>query len=132
VEIIQRILIDTNIYSLAFKGDEEVSETLREVSGIGLTAISVGELLSGFRGGRNEKRNRKQLTEFLDTPRVTLYPIDESTAEYYSAILDQLRKDGTPIPTNDIWIASVARQHGLPLFTRDKHFSKVDGLLLMD
>ncbi len=131
MEIIQRILIDTNIYSHAFKGDEEVTEILRKVSGIGLSAISVGELLSGFRGGRNEKKNRKQLTEFLDTPRVTLYPIDESTAEHYSAILDQLRKEGAPIPTNDIWIAAVARQHGLPLFTRDRHFSKVNGLLLV-
>ena len=125
-----RILIDTNIYSLALRGDEQVVTTLRQVSLIGISTISVGELFSGFKGGNREKENRRELAEFLDSPRSRLYPVDENTADYYSSILNQLKNDGTPIPTNDIWIASAAFQHGLQLYTFDKHFQYIAGLIL--
>lgn len=125
-----RILIDTNIYSGAMRGDAEIIDVLRQVELIGVSVISVGELLSGFKGGKRESENRQELGTFLDSPRVTLFSVDEYTAGHYCSILDQLRRHGTPIPTNDIWIASVAFQHGLPLFTRDRHFSKIEGLLL--
>jgi tRNA(fMet)-specific endonuclease VapC len=125
-----KILIDTNIYSSAFKGDPKVITTLRYVSHIGITSISIGELLSGFKAGKREKENRKELGKFLDSPRVSLYPVDSDTAEYYSSILNQLKSQGTPIPTNDMWIAAVAFQHGLELYTLDNHFLKITGLLL--
>jgi tRNA(fMet)-specific endonuclease VapC len=125
-----RILIDTNIYSSALRGDAEVVQVLRQVIHIGICAVSIGELLSGFKGGNKEQENRKMLGIFLDSPRVTLYGIDEYTAEYYSAILNQLKKIGSPIPTNDIWIAATAFQHGLQLYSLDKHFDNIEGLLL--
>jgi predicted nucleic acid-binding protein len=125
-----RILIDTNIYSLAMRGEKTIVEVLRHTRHIGISAISIGELFSGFRGGNREQENRRELNEFLDSPRVSLYSVDEETAEQYSAILQQLKRQGTPIPTNDIWIAAVALQHGFSLFTRDEHFSNIPGLLL--
>ena len=124
-------LIDTNIYSYALKGDPETVSTLKEARHIGISSVSIGELLSGFKGGKREKENKKELAEFLDSPRVRLYPVDENTAEFYAEILNELRKNGTPIPTNDIWIASVAFQCGLPLFSKDQHFGKVKGLVLI-
>ncbi len=124
------ILIDTNIYSHAMRGDTEIIETLRQVAHIGITAISIGELLSGFKAGNKEKINRQELNQFLDSPRVALYCIDEQTAEYYCLILDQLKNNGTPIPTNDIWIAAIAFQQGMPIYTKDQHFTKINGLLL--
>jgi len=124
-------LIDTNIYSYALRGDADTISTLQHVAQIGISSISIGELLSGFRAGSKEKTNREQLKQFLDSPRVTLYSVTEQTAEYYSLILDQLKANGTPIPTNDIWIAAVAFQHGLPVYTKDKHFSYIKGLLLV-
>jgi len=125
-----RILIDTNIYSLAMRGAEEIVEILRYSRQIGISVISIGELFCGFRGGTREQQNRRELYQFLDSSRVSLYPVDEETADYYSAVLHQLRRQGTPIPTNDIWIAAIALQHGLPLLTRDEHFFHVAGLLL--
>ncbi len=125
-----RILIDTNIYSLALRGNLDVTTTLRQVAHIGISAISIGELLSGFKGGSREQENRRELGQFLDSPRTCLYPLDENTAEYYSSVLNQLKEQGTPIPTNDIWIAATAFQFGLPLYTFDKHFSNIAGLLL--
>ena len=125
-----KILIDTNIYSHAMRGNNEVISYLQQVSEIGISSISIGELLSGFKAGNKEQINRQELNIFLDSPRVTLYYVDEITAEFYSATLNQLKKQGTPIPTNDIWIAATALQQGLPVYTFDQHFEHIAGLLL--
>lgn len=126
-----RLLIDTDIYSEALRGNPEVVHILRHAARIGVSAISIGELLSGFRAGNRERKNRDELARFLDSPRVELFTIDDDTAEHYSSVLSQLKRKGTPIPTNDIWIGAVALQHGLPLYTRDQHFQQIDGLLLV-
>ena len=127
----RQILIDTNIYSSALRGDNAVVEVLRKQREIGFTVISIGELLSGFKGGNRDSENRSELEDFLDSPRVTIYTIDEDTAEFYSDILNNLRKAGTPIPTNDIWIAAIAFQHGFKLYSTDDHFRQVIGLSLV-
>ena len=77
-----KMLIDTNIYSLALRGDEKVVDTLRHAERIGFSSISVGELLSGFKGGKKEQVNRKELETFLDAPRTVLYPVDEHNTEH--------------------------------------------------
>jgi predicted nucleic acid-binding protein len=126
----RNLLIDTNIYTHALKGDGEVITILQRAGSIGICTISIGELLGGFKGGRKEKQNREELEEFLDSPRVFAYSVDEDSAEYYAEILDTLRKLGKPIPTNDIWIAAIAFQHGLRLLSKDKHFKHIPGLVL--
>ena len=128
----KEILIDTNIYSYALRGDPDTVNVLKSMRLIGISSISIGELLSGFKGETREKENRGELDEFLDSPRVRIYLVDENTAEFYAEILNELRSKGTPIPTNDIWIASVALQRGLPLYSRDLHFGHVKGLVLFD
>ena len=127
----KNILIDTNIYSYALKGDQDTITVLQKVQKIGISAISIGELISGFKGGNRESLNRAELEEFLDSPRVHMYSIDEDTAEFYADILNSLREKGKPMPTNDIWIASVARQHGLKVFSKDQHFKHISGLMLI-
>jgi tRNA(fMet)-specific endonuclease VapC len=124
------ILIDTNIYSHAMRGDTQVVYVLQRANKIGISAISIGELLSGFKEGSRERENKEELEQFLDSPRVSIYPVDEDTAKYYSEILNGLRKAGNPIPANDIWIAATTFQHGLILFTKDTHFKNVPGLIL--
>ena len=126
-----KILIDTNIYSEFMRGDNKVKYILRETQLIGISVISIGELLSGFKGGINEEKNRKELGFFLDSPRVKVYNVDIETSEFYSKVITDLKNSGNPIPTNDIWIASIAFQNGLKLFTLDNHFQKVPGLFLI-
>lgn len=127
----KKILIDTNIFSLAMKGEASVVHTLRKIDQVGFSAISIGELLSGFKGGSREYENREELNYFLDSPRVVVHYIDEGTADFYASILTTLKGAGTPIPTNDIWIAAVAFQHGYTLFSNDKHFKLIPGLVLL-
>ena len=124
-----KVLIDTNIYSLAMKGQANVVNTLRKIDQIGFSAISIGELLSGFKGGNRETENREDLNFFLDSPRVIVHSIDEGTADFYASILTTLKTAGTPIPTNDIWIATVAFQYGYKIFSNDKHFKLIPGLV---
>ncbi|MBU8910312.1 MAG: type II toxin-antitoxin system VapC family toxin [Desulfobacterales bacterium] len=124
----KKVLIDTNIYSLAMKGDGKVVDTLRSIDLIGFSAISVGELYSGFKGGSREAGNREELNIFLDSPRVVIHSIDVETADFYASILNNLKLAGTPIPTNDIWIAAVAFQQGYKIFTKDRHFNLIPGL----
>jgi tRNA(fMet)-specific endonuclease VapC len=125
----KKVLIDTNIYSLAMKGDDNVVDTLKKIDLIGFTAVSVGELYAGFKNnGSRETANREELNIFLDSPRVVVHTIDVETADFYASIYTNLKVAGTPIPTNDIWIAAVAFQHGYIMFTKDRHFSLIPGL----
>jgi tRNA(fMet)-specific endonuclease VapC len=111
------------------KGDADVIDILRKIDLIGFSTISIGELYSGFKGGNREKRNKDELDLFLDSPRLVVHSIDVETAEFYASILDNLRRAGTPVPTNDIWIAAVAFQHGYKLFSKDRHFNFIPGLV---
>lgn len=127
----KKILIDTNIY-VAFKaGNSEVTETFQRVDSIGVSAIVLGELYSGFRVGKKEKQNREELEEFLNSPRVEVFHIDETTADFYAVIFWTLRRKGRPIPANDLWIAASAMQYGLSLYSLDFYFRYIEGLLLL-
>jgi len=127
----KNLLIDTNIYTYAFNGVAEVIKVLQRAQKISICTITIGELLSGFKAGSKENTNRAELEEFLDSPRVQLLVLDEETAEFYAEIQNALKKKGKPIPTNDIWIASIALQYGLKLYTNDQHFKFVPGLILV-
>jgi tRNA(fMet)-specific endonuclease VapC len=93
-----------------------------------LNSVVFGELLSGFAIGSRERANRDELNLFLRSARVSPVPLDYQTAERYANIYRALRNAGTPIPSNDIWIAASAKQHDLPLFSYDEHFQLVKGL----
>ena len=127
----RNLLIDTNIYAHALRGDSEVVTILQKANQIGVCPITIGELLSGFKGGSRERQNIEELGEFLDSPRVLIYPINEETAEFYAEILNNLKAAGKPIPTNDMWIAAVTFHHGLNLFSKDQHFKQIPGLMLI-
>lgn len=104
------------------RGQKVVAGLLDAADEVYLSSVVIGELLAGFRKGNSEQRNREILERFLSVPRVATLPLDDDTAERYAVILDFLRRQGGPIPTNDLWIAACAMQHGLVLITADRHF----------
>lgn len=126
-----KIFIDTNIYSDAMRGIERAVAILQTAGQIFLSPIVVGELLGGFKQGNQEEKNKLQLNSFISKERVTLVAITSETADRYSFIYDQLKRDGTPIPTNDLWIAASVMEHGAQLATHDSHFKKIKGLYLI-
>ncbi len=125
----KRILIDTNAYAAFKRGDPQALAVLRRAPEIGLCPTVLGELLAGFACGSQVARNRRELDEFLRTPRVRQLAIDAETAEHYAAIFSGQRRKGRPVPTNDLWIAAVAMQHGYAVFSLDVHFTEMQNLI---
>lgn len=125
-----RIMLDTSAYVAFMRGDPKVKRVIQEADEINLNPIVLGELLSGFMKGRKEAWNREILVDFMKSSRVWLREIDEETSERYAAIFCYLREKGTPIPTNDLWIAATAMQFGLRVVTMDKHFRKVPQIII--
>ena len=126
----KRLLIDTNIYSAFMLNRAEVVETLSLAKEIFICPTVMGELFAGFKYGAKEKQNRKELDAFLDNSRVGEINIDSETSEFYATVYRALRTKGKPIPTNDMWIAASALQHGLALCSLDAHFHNIDGIIL--
>ena len=124
------VLLDTSAYSALGRGHSGIVERIREVDRIVVNPVLIGELRAGFRKGSRRRKNEEELERFLATPRVETLGIDAETAKRYAAILEDLWRAGTPIPTNDVWIASSAMQHGLSLLTTDGHYRHVKQILV--
>lgn len=125
------LILDTNAYVAFKRGTEEAVEMLRLASEIVVPAVVLGELLAGFAAGSREAENRRELAQFLDSPRVRVAAVDSTTGSWYARVFAALRRAGRPIPANDLWIAATALQNALPLFTYDRHFESVDGLAVV-
>jgi tRNA(fMet)-specific endonuclease VapC len=122
------ILVDTNAYTAFMLGNAAVVEVLAHAERICVNSIVLGELLGGFAAGVRESKNRAELARFLASPRVEVLPVTAQTADSYALVYAGLRRKDQPIPTNDLWIAASALEHGAALLTRDAHFSQIDGL----
>lgn len=120
-----RVLVDTSAYSAFMRGSPEALAAIQEADEIYLSPVVVGELLAGFARGSRTRKNQRELQEFLASPRARVIEMDEATSRRYAVILNSLWKAGTPIPTNDIWIAATAMQHGLQLLALDAHYLKI-------
>jgi tRNA(fMet)-specific endonuclease VapC len=119
------IILDTSAYSGFLRGQAELKPILAKADRIFLNPIILGELLAGFAMGKNGPANRAYLERFLASPRTGVVAVDG-----YAAIIRYLHLQGTPIPTNDIWIAASAMQFGLKVVTRDAHFLKIPHILI--
>jgi predicted nucleic acid-binding protein len=125
-----RLLADTSAYSAFLRGHPGVGESLRVADEIRVTPIVLGELMAGHLRGSRRRINEEQLRFFLASPRVSVLPIDEETAERYAVIVSSLRTAGAMISTNDAWIAASAMQHGLTVLTTDTDFLRIPQVLV--
>lgn len=121
-----RYCLDTSAYSHFKRGHPPVVELLDGARWVGVPSIVVGELWVGFLGGSRIERNRKDLSEFLCQPVVEEIPIDSEMGQIYAEIVIALQRSGTPVPSNDIWIAAAAVRVGAPVLTYDPHFSAME------
>ncbi len=117
-----RIALDTNAYTNLLRGEPAVVAVVAAATHVYLPVIVLGELLAGFACGHRPAENQTTLNRFLESPKVSLLTVDGTTAEVYARFFRQLRQQGTPIPTNDLWIAALTAQHQLQLCSRDQHF----------
>jgi tRNA(fMet)-specific endonuclease VapC len=125
------LALDTNRYRDFCEGKAEALRVVQQAERVSMPLPVLAELRSGFACGSLSRKNEATLTMFLTEPRVRVLSIDETTTFFYARLYKQLREQGTPIPTNDLWIAALVEQHRLVLFTRDRHFYRLPQLALV-
>jgi predicted nucleic acid-binding protein len=120
------VILDTDAVSALFDGDDQLGAQLRDAAAIHLPVIVVGE----YRYGLERSRHREKLDLLLDAlvGETVVLSIDLATASVYARLREDLQRRGRPLPENDVWIAALARQHELPVASRDTHFDLVPGL----
>jgi tRNA(fMet)-specific endonuclease VapC len=123
-----RLLIDTNRYSDFARGVLDVVAAVEQADAVFMAYVTIGELRAGFVAGTRGRQNERDLTEFLNRPGVGVLFPDIQTTHPYAHLYRQLRSQGTPIPDNDLWIAALVVQHGLTLYSRDRHFDHLPQL----
>jgi tRNA(fMet)-specific endonuclease VapC len=128
----KKIILDTNAYSAFLNGEEKILNILSGADTVYMSIIVIGELLAGFKGGSKEAKNRDILHKFFDKPTVLILDATMETSEIFALIKTTLKKSGTPIPINDVWIAAHAMETGSVLITYDGHFKNIPGLRLWD
>jgi len=124
-----KVCLDTNAYSRLMRGHPPLAELLESADEVLVPATVLGELYAGFDMGARREANMRQFRDFLALPGVTTIAVTPDMAERYGILVNQLARQGTPIPTNDIWIAASALDTGARLVTYDPHFRHVQGLL---
>jgi tRNA(fMet)-specific endonuclease VapC len=122
------LALDTNAYVDFFRGKDPSLSAVRSAQRIYLPFVVLGELRAGFLAGGRTARNEEGLTRFLTSARVEILFADEQTTHHYARLFAQLRRQGAPIPTNDLWIASLVLQHNLILLSQDGHFDAIGQL----
>lgn len=120
------MILDTNGLSAVANGEAALEPILRKAAQIAIPVIVLGEYRYCISHSRDGKHYEQWLTEYL--PKFRILDVDERTTIPYAAVRSELKRAGTPIPSNDVWIAALCRQHSLPLLSRDRHFDAVHGL----
>lgn len=121
-------LLDTSVIIHAFK-DSSITKKLDDFTEVFVPLIAVGELYYGAYRSANPDKHIDQINAFINN--CTVLNPDTSTAILYGHIKTNLKNKGKPIPENDIWIAAVAAQYKLPLFTTDNHFKEISAIELV-
>lgn len=123
------VILDTSVVVDYFRRDPALHKKLDQVNDVYLPLVVLGELLYGAHKSMQKDKMLAQVKAFSDGC-ILILP-DEATAEFYGQIKAELSVKGKAIPQNDIWIAAAAREHDLPVATRDQHFSFVPGLTVL-
>ena len=133
-ERVQRLALDTSAYSKLRSGDTRVRDLIAEAEAVLVPTPVLGELHGAFALGSRTRENRAALSDFLAEPFVSVVPVSETVARHYGRVFAALRRAGTPIPANDMWIAACAIDQGACLLTFDHDFANIAGLdhILLD
>ena len=127
-ERIARLVLDTSAYSKLRSGDTRVRDLIADAESVMVPTPVLGELHGAFELGSRVRENRVALSDFLTEAFVQVIPVTETVARHYGRVFAALRRAGTPIPANDMWIAACAIDQGGCLLTFDHDFANVAGL----
>ena len=120
------MILDTNAVSAWAEGHAAIEAPLRAADRLVVPSVVLGEYYYGIRQSRHRSRYEAWLARYL--PLTEIAAVTSATADAYADIRLELKRLGSPIPPNDVWVAALARQHGLPVMSNDRHFDVVGGM----
>lgn len=120
------MILDTNAVSAVLGGDSDLDDLLAGTDRHHLPTVVIGEYRYGLQRSRRRDHLEDRLAILISGS--VLLPIDLATTFHYARVRNELTLVGTPIPENDVWISALARQHDLPVVSRDRHFDRVSGV----
>lgn len=123
-----RICLDTSAYSQLRRSHPGAVRTIDEAEEVLVPVITLGEIRAGFRTGGRERENEEVLAAFLDEPAIRVLDVDDLASKLYADLWADLRRAGTPLPANDVWIAALALREGATLVTFDADFRRIPRL----
>ncbi len=126
------ILLDTNAYAKYRRGDTDVFSYIIDSELVYLSVVVIGELFAGFHGEAKFRENKEQLESFMSKSTVKVLTVGLESAEIFGEIKNALKRQGTPIPINDVWVAAQAIETGSKLITYDEHFKYISGVRLWE
>ena len=124
------MILDTNALSAIAEGERAALRQFARTREVTIPVIVLGEYRFGIAQSRHQREYERWLEEMVSVSSVL--EIDEETAIWYAGLRSQLKEAGTPIPSNDAWIAALCRQHKLPILSRDRHFDLIEGVKRLD
>ena len=124
------LILDTNALSAIAEGQRGAAKEFVRAHRVAIPVIVLGEYRFGIAQSRHKHKYERWLEELLSV--CSVFGVNEDTAVAYAEIRSELKEAGTPIPSNDAWIAALARQHGLPILSQDRHFDLVKNLRRLD
>jgi len=124
------LILDTNALSAIAEGQREAAKQFARARRVAIPVIVLGEYRFGIAHSRHQREYERWLEEMASVCHVL--EVSEETATWYAELRGQLKEAGTPIPSNDVWIAALCQQHSLPILSRDRHFDLVKGLRRLD
>ena len=120
------MIVDTNALSAFADGEPGVLAEIGKAQRIAVPVIVLGEFNFGIAQSRGRREYQAWINETLGLSQ--FLDVTSDTAAKYAEVRLELKRSGTPIPSNDLWIAALCRQHSLPLLSQDRHFDSVRGL----
>ncbi len=124
------LLLDTSAYSGFNRGDKRLKDYFRPDHEMLVPLVILGELRAGFALGTKKEENEALLQKLLDSSNVSTVTISDKTTKLFAAMFQRLKLAGTPINTNDMWVAALALEHDCLLVTLDTDFKRVPDLLI--
>lgn len=125
------MILDTNAYSAFKRNDKRFVDLIEKCELLIISPILVAELYSGFLAGNRTRENIEEFNLFLQLPKCIQITINSEIAKNYSEIYFNLRRKGTPIPTNDIWLAAICLTYKYPILSIDKHFKNIENIEIL-
>ena len=128
MRVVDRLVLDTSAYSHLRAGHAQVLDHVADVAVVVMPVTVLGELEAGFELGSRAQENRRVLAEFLAEPFASVLGVTAATVRYYARIFASLRRAGTPVPVNDVWIAAATMECNGHLLTFDRDFRRIADL----